>query len=801
MIFRMITSIALAAVAFAQGRVPGRYIVELSTEPVAEHVTRAAPRGGMRSPAALTHRALVQAEQLQVRSRLEQQQVRVLDSIDTVANALFVELPDAAAATLAAIPGVKRVLPVRVMHMVLDRAVVLHKVVDAWNQIGADRAGAGVKIAIIDSGIDSANPGFQDSSLTMPDSFPRVNSTSDLAYTNTKIIVARSYVSMLPRRDPDRSARDHVGHGTALAMIAAGATSAGPLATITGVAPKAWLGNYKVFGTPGYNDTTSDDAILKAIDDAVSDGMDVISLSLGDDLAPRLSDDLDVQAVERASGAGVIVVVAAGNSGPDLNTMSSPATAPSAIAVGGTTNDRTFAASVEVPGLPPLVAVPASGPAPSTSVTAPLSDVSTLDGNGLSCSPLPANSLRNHIALILRGSCYFETKLNNAQQAGALAALVYAAQDSPDPFVMSVGTASLPAEMISYYGGIAIQQGLATEPALTGTLRFTLSAVPVAANRLVDFSAAGPNVDAGIKPDLVAVGANVYTATETLDPSGEMYDPSGFILVDGTSFSTPLVAGAAALLKSARPGLSVDQYRSLLINAAAPAQSHTGQTPGVQQAGAGLLDASAALRSTATAYPASLSLGAGSPDPQINRTLTITNVGGAAEIFAIAAASSRPDAPLPAFASSTVELAAGASADVPVAWNANGLAPGAYEGFITVTGTSSGAQLKVPYWYAVTSGTPATITVLDSIGSARRGSSQADAVLFRITEGSGLVLADVLPEASVISGGGVVRRIVSHDTAVPGVFGLNVQIGTVPALNVFRIQAGTVFLDVTITGQ
>jgi hypothetical protein len=60
-----------------------------------------------------------------------------------------------------------------------------------------------------------------------------------------------------------------------------------------GIAPKAWIGSYKVFGTPGVNDTTSDAAILKAIDDAVADGMDVINLSLGSDLAPRLDEDLE----------------------------------------------------------------------------------------------------------------------------------------------------------------------------------------------------------------------------------------------------------------------------------------------------------------------------------------------------------------------------------------------------------------------------------------------------------------------------------------------------------------------------
>src|SRR6185436_9852942 len=124
-----------------------------------------------------------------------------------------------------------------------------------------------------------------------------------------------SYVNLLARRDADQSARDRVGHGTALAVVAAGTRATGPLATIQGVAPRAYVGSYKVFGSPGVNDGATDDAILKAIDDAVADGMDIINMSLGDDLAPRLEHDPDVEAVERATKAGVIIVVAAGNNG------------------------------------------------------------------------------------------------------------------------------------------------------------------------------------------------------------------------------------------------------------------------------------------------------------------------------------------------------------------------------------------------------------------------------------------------------------------------------------------------------
>src|SRR5262249_27233066 len=149
-------------------------------------------------------------------------------------------------------------------------------------------------------------------SLPVPSGFPRVNNPSDLAYTNTKVIVARSYADLWGSPDTDRSARDRVGHGTATGMAAAGVANTGPLAPITGVAPKAYLGSYKVFGSPGVNDGATDAALLKAVDDAVSDGMDVISLSLGSLEAGRLDSDPEVQALERAAALGVVVVVAGG---------------------------------------------------------------------------------------------------------------------------------------------------------------------------------------------------------------------------------------------------------------------------------------------------------------------------------------------------------------------------------------------------------------------------------------------------------------------------------------------------------
>ncbi len=797
-----------AVLPWAQGEeIPNRYIVELNTEPVAQRAARLGGRGraNMQSTAAQAHRERIRGEQAALRARVESASGRVLGSVDTVANAMFVEISAEEAAKLAQEPGVKRVRPERTFHMVLDRAVQLHRVTQAWEQVGVDHAGAGMKIAIIDSGIDPSHAAFLNSGLSAPDGFPRTNYTFDSGNTSGKIIVARSYVPLLRYRDPDYSVRDHVGHGTALAMITAGGKVDAPLATMQGISPRAWIGAYKVFGTPGYNDSSNDAAIITAIEDAVLDGMDVINLSLGDDFAYRLADDPEVDAIEQAVKAGVIVVVAAGNNGPGMNTIGSPGTSPSAITAGANTNSRTFGTNVAVDGLGTYLAFIGSGPAPSGAVQGEVADVSARDGNGLACNSFSNGAFAGKIALILRGTCTFETKILNVQHAGAVGALVYAAADSPTPITMSVGTATLPAQMVSNSDGVAIRNQVAAGTT-TATMNFAVQAVDQPGKRVAEFSAVGPNVDLGIKPDVLATGGDVYTATQRLDYYGDMYDDSGYILVDGTSFSTPMIAGAAALLKSARPGLTEEDYRSLLVNTAAPvAETWKGLTPTLQQAGAGVLDMVAALQSTATAYPVSLSFGAGSGTLDAARSFRLRNTGTDTESYEIQVKPAGTNAdgttdglPAPLIELPAVELPAGASVDIPVRWTAQSLSSGHYEGSIQITGLTSGKVIHVPYWHAV-AGEPANVNLMYSITSARRGTAQADAFYIRIVDAAG-VIVNQTPTVTAVSGGGAVLRVTDYDLDVPGLYGVSVQMGTLAGTNTFRVTLGQASLDVQISG-
>jgi len=785
----------LCVAVLAAQPVPDLFIVELAGEPLATFT--AAVKG--RREAAADRRARIQAEQQSVREALAQVNAEVLGAMDTVANALIVRIADAQADQLRSIPAVARVHRVYEVKLYLDHALPLMAVPDGWLRIGGmEQAGLGVKIGIIDTGIDQEHPAFQDSSLPVPPGYPMAGKAADLAFTNNKIIVGRTYEDLLGAGG-DANPRDAMGHGTAVAMAAAGVPTQAPLALITGVAPKAYLGNYKVFA--GDRETTRSDVILKAIDDAVADGMNVINLSVGSPLAPRPADSISAQAVERAAAAGVIVVTAAGNEGPDPNTINSYATAASAIGVGASWNDRSFApGSVTLEGVLPYAARPAAGLSRSEPITAPLLDVSQLDQDGLACNSFPEGSLSGRIAFILRGTCLFEDKLNNAQQAGAVAAVLYTHAQNPElDFSWSAGAATLPATMLSYADGLDVKKRLAGNSELSATLNFTTAALPVNSNRVASFSSRGPNPDDAIKPDLLGVGTYIYTATQRGNAFGEMYDESGFTTESGTSFAAPLVAGAAAVLKAARPGLTNAQYRSLLINSASPFRLDAGQLTPVQRAGAGRLNLDAGLKSTVAAYPTSVSFGIGGGTIDRKRRLTISNLDAADDTFTISVVPAG-DRPAPFVASNTVQLAPGASETLDISFTGADLGPGEYQGILRIQGTRTDLETRVPYWYAVPSGVPAYLTVLSSRDSGLPGSLLREAFCFRVTDASGIPVLDVQPNVTAASGGGEVVRVASIDEQVPGAYAVNVRLGMEASRNAFQIRVGELERTVTILG-
>jgi minor extracellular serine protease Vpr len=632
----------------------------------------------------------------------------VLGTTDTLMNAVLVRIPAAQYRSIRQLAGVKKVYFSRPKRMLLDQAAAISNAQGLWTMAGGQsKAGQGIKIGIIDSGIDISNPMFSGTGMSAPSGFPRYDTTADRALTNSKVIVARNYISLLSNPSQRvQTAVDEVGHGTFVAGCAAGAQVSAPLASISGMAPGAYLGNYKIFGTPGINDSTTSAAEIAAIDQAVADGMDVINLSIGslDYLPPE--EDAEYQTLTRAVQAGVVVTVAAGNEGPNTHTISSPAAIPDVIAVGSISNARQFLAVIRTtnPGqstigyLPSDDGIQVSSDLPLTKVV----DVASLDGDGLGCSAFASGSLLNAVAFVKRGTCLFSDKVNNASRAGATSVVVYNNKDGLEP-MSGLSLATIPAVMISMADGIALKQYINSNPgqAQVGIgSASVLNSVATPARVISSFSSVGPGTDFSIKPDLVAVGENVYSAATTR-PSATMYDPTGFRVSDGTSFSAPMVAGAAAGLMQRFPSLGSLAIKSLLTTTASRNLTIAGgSSAGVLEAGSGLLDMGNAMSAGAVFSPANLNFGVHSYGGTLalSASLTIQNISSNSDQFTLGVEPIVSGPVISFSADSTGNVAAGSSTSIDVHLQIAAPATGGFQGFVTVRSAATSLVYRIPYW-------------------------------------------------------------------------------------------------------
>jgi subtilisin family serine protease len=251
-----------------------------------------------------------------------------------VANGFAVDLPRSDLGALRALRGVRDVHEATGYGPQLDQSPGQVGAPGLWGATLAT-AGQGVKIGIIDSGVDASHPFFDPSGYTMPPGFPK----GQARFTNAKVIVARAFAprgasaSARQAFDPEQSS-----HGTHVAGIVGGnPQTRAQDRTVSGVAPRAYIGNYKalVRTNVGLSPNGNAPALVAAIEAAVRDGMDVINLSLGE---PEIEPTRDVVALalDAAAAAGVVPVVAAGNDFTDVGagSVSSPGSSARAITVG-----------------------------------------------------------------------------------------------------------------------------------------------------------------------------------------------------------------------------------------------------------------------------------------------------------------------------------------------------------------------------------------------------------------------------------------------------------------------------------
>ena len=336
-------------------------VVELAAPPLADTTAAGAGRLTQASGGHAARLDLASAASRATLKRIRREQAaleqRIRDAIpgtrvhwryEVVLNGLAVVVPADRIGVLERIAGVAHVTRSIAYHRQLDTAPAAVGAPTLW---GSDLAatGQGVRIAILDDGVSPDHPFFSPAGFTAPAGFPR----GVAGFTSAKVIVARAFppaqatwkYAALPY-DPDNSE-----HGMHVAGIAAGnhdvvATVGGQKRTLSGVAPGAYIGNYKVLTTPtpGFGLDGNAPEIAAGIEAAVKDRMDIINLSLGEpEIAPER--DLVTQALGAAARAGVIPVVAAGNDFDvvGFGSVDSPGNTPEAITVAAATKTALMA--------------------------------------------------------------------------------------------------------------------------------------------------------------------------------------------------------------------------------------------------------------------------------------------------------------------------------------------------------------------------------------------------------------------------------------------------------------------------
>jgi len=523
----------------------------------------------------------------------------------TLFNGLSVEASTAEIAKLARMPGVTGVFPVETIAMPQPEQGLAPELFTALAMTGADVAqsdlgltGAGIKVGVIDTGIDYHHP----------DLGGAFGPGSRVAYgwdfVGDAFNADPSSAGYNPIPMPDRDPDDCNGHGTHVAGIV------GANGTVIGVAPDVFFGAYRVFGCEG---STTADIMILAMEMAHADGMDVLNMSLGS--AYQWPQYPTAVAASNLVDAGMVVVASIGNSGANgLYAAGAPGLGEKVIGVASFDNSDVFLSFFEVNGLE-------IGYVPLTfSPDAPISGSAEIVYVGEACGAL-AENLTGKIALAARGVCAFSTKAVNAVNAGAVAVVIH--NNAPGVFS---GTLGAPIAGMVPVVGISLSDGLfiraqAAPVELTWTDRSGSFASPTG-GLISSFSSYGLSPDLALKPDIGAPGGNIYSTYPL--------ELGGYATLSGTSMSAPHVAGAVALLLQAEPRIRASEVRGVLQNAAEP--KAWSLSPGlgfldhVHRQGAGMLDVVGAITSPTRVTPAKISMGEGEAGAKTH-TLWIENSG------------------------------------------------------------------------------------------------------------------------------------------------------------------------------
>ncbi|MQM05236.1 hypothetical protein Taro_038049 [Colocasia esculenta] len=511
---------------------------------------------------------------------------RILYTYDRAATGFAVRLSPSQADALRSLPAVIAVEPDRPHQLHTTRTPEFLGLTDVSGIWPNSHYADDVVIGVLDTGIWPERASFSDDGLSpVPSTWRGVCETSrdfPASSCNRKLIGARVFYKgyeaargyPINETAESKSPRDTEGHGTHTASTAAGAAVTGAAlfgfaaGEARGMATKARIAAYKICWSMGCFDSD----ILAAMDSAVADGVNVISLSVGaNGYAPSYYRDSIAIGAFGAIQHGVLVSCSAGNSGPGAYTAVN--IAPWILTVGASTIDREFPADAVLGdgSIHPGVSLYSGDPLGQS----PLSLVYSGDCGSALClsGHLDPEKVAGKIVLCDRGLTARVEKGAAVKLAGGAGMILANTADSGEELVADAHL--VPATMVGQIAGDKIRNYTQTGQNMTATILFrgTVTGPSPAAPRVAAFSSRGPNIRTQeiLKPDVIAPGVNILAAwTGFASPTDLDIDPRrvDFNIISGTSMSCPHASGLAALLRQAHPDWSPAAIKSALMTTA-----------------------------------------------------------------------------------------------------------------------------------------------------------------------------------------------------------------------------------------
>ncbi|MEU4235929.1 S8 family serine peptidase [Actinoplanes sp. NPDC026619] len=733
---------------------PVTVMVQLAEQPVA--AADAAAATPWTDTQKTQRRDKIRKDQAPVEQKARQLGGTVLGSYQHAYNGIKVRVNANELDALAAAPGVVSVHPLQTIKPDNTKGVPMIGAPTVWNTPDKYR-GEGIKVAVIDTGIDYTHADFGGPGTTAAYETAHAAETTPadpklFGPRASKIkggidLVGDSYnadpesAAYQPVPHPDANPLDCNGHGSHVGgtiggygVLANGKTYTGSYDKNTvsgnswsvgpGVAPKASLYAVRLFGCDG-----STDMVVDAIEWAVANDMDVINMSLGSSFGT--ADAPESVAADNAAKDGVIVVASAGNSGPAPYIVGSPSTGTNTISVAANDPTASFPGAHLSIGLD---AINANGATFADGTSLPIKVVGNGAGGialGCSTAEFTAAGVEGKLAVVARGTCGRVAKAVYGQAAGAAAVLMVNNVDSYPPFegaITSNPDTGEPANVTIPFLGTPSSAAAALIAADGQTTTLTNNQLQNPTyTATASFSSGGPRTgDSWLKPDVTAPGVSISSVG--------VGTGTGAVVESGTSMAAPHTAGEAALVKQAHPDWrKVAYWKAAIVNTASPSGVAGYST---RLDGAGLIQAPGAVDTQVVALgdPGTATLNYGFAELDRNyaktKTIKVKNFARTAQTYTLSVGSAAGSPHKTKFSKTRVTVPGRSEISVPVTLEVPAATAGDsaqfqdVSGLVTFTPVGKGVTLRVPY-YLVPQSVSKVSAKVDTRSLSRKGSATA----------------------------------------------------------------------------